>query len=75
MPPRLFNVIVFAVGALCLALGLWLPTWGPRAWGWLAFLGVIAMILSVAYWLAERRQMRRLRAQGAFDSDDEQPTE
>jgi hypothetical protein len=71
MPPRFVYVIVFVVGAVLLSLGIWLPTWAPHAWGWLAYLGLIAMLLSVAYAIADSRRMRRLRAEGAFDSDDE----
>jgi len=71
MPPAYVYVIVFMAGVASVALGIWLPTWGPHAWGWLAYLGLIAILLSVSYWVADSRRIRRLRAEGAFDSDDD----
>jgi polyferredoxin len=73
MLPRPLHLVIFLLGVISVALGFWIPAWGPRFWGWLAPLGVMAMLLSVAYWLAEWRRIRRLESEGAFDSIDDKP--
>ena len=73
MLPRWQNVVMAVLGAISIGFGVWIPTWGPPAAGWLIHVGVIMIGVAVVFWIVEWVRLRRLRRRGVFDEPNTSP--